>query len=170
MRANKPLVLACLLATPFMVQAEPQKGDGVFTLSGAGSSDKDFDAGAFGLSFDYGKYFTDNATVGLRQSVNFADSGDDSSWNGATRVFSDYHFDLDTWQPFVGANIGGVYGDEVDDTFFAGPEAGLKYYVKPETFVFVQGEYQFFFDSADEAENTFDDGSFVYSAGIGFNF
>ncbi|MFE8071351.1 hypothetical protein QQM79_09835 [Marinobacteraceae bacterium S3BR75-40.1] len=170
MKIQNYLVCACLALTPMTALAQPKAGDGLFTISGAGSSDKDFDSGSLGLSFDLGKFMSQEVAFGIRQSVNFADSGDDSSWNGATRGFADYHFDLDALRPFVGASLGGIYGDDVDETFFAGPELGAKYYVKPETYITLQGEYQFFFDSASDADDNFDDGAFVYSVGIGFNF
>ena len=75
---------------------------------------------------------------------------------------------MDRWQPFVGANIGYVYGDGVNDTGEAAPEAGVKYFVNSTTFIYGQIEYQFFFDSSDDVDDAFDDGQFVYSLGIGF--
>jgi hypothetical protein len=164
------LAAACFACVPLGAAAVPSMGDGLFTLSGAGSSDSDLDNNSVSVSFDVGQYMTDQTVVGIRQSAGAADLGDDSSWSGATRVFADYHFGRADTQPFVGANIGGIYGDGVDETFFAGPEAGLKYFVKEETFVTVQAEYQVFFDNSSEAESNFDDGAFVYSAGIGINF
>lgn len=163
-------VAACIAFVPLSASAAPAAGERLFTLSGSGSSDKELDNNSVNLSFDLGQFMTEQTLVGLRQSVGVSDFEGGSSWNGATRVFADYHFDMDAWQPFVGANFGGTYGDDTAETFFAGPEAGVKYFVKSKTFVTVQAEYQFFFDSADEAEANFDDGAFVYSAGIGFLF
>ncbi|WP_111494040.1 MULTISPECIES: hypothetical protein [Marinobacter] len=170
MQWKTPIVVLCLGLAPTLALAEPQTGDRLFTLTGSGSSDTDFDNNTAAFSFDLGQFFTDNTAMGLRQSVGFSDTSDNSSWSGATRLFADYHFDADEWQPFVGANFGGIYGDDVDETFFAGPEAGVKYYVKPKTFITFQTEYQVFFDSASDADDNFDDGAWAYSAGIGFNF
>ena len=40
----------------------------------------------------------------------------------STSVALDYHFDLDRFQPFIGASFGYNYGDsDVDETLFAGP-------------------------------------------------
>ena len=162
--------IACLAVTPLTGMAKPAQGDNMFTLSGSGASDKNLNNGTFGLSFDLARFVTNNIDVGLRQNANYADNPGSNSFAGATRVFSDFHLDGGPWQPFVGANLGGVYGNSVKETMFAGPEAGVKYYVKPKTFIQLQGEYQFFFNSANEVDNSFNDGSFVYSAGIGFNF
>ena len=51
------------------------------------------------------------------------------------------------------------------------PEAGLKYYVKDETFLYGRVAYQFITEDADDADDqSFDDGTFEYVIGIGFNF
>lgn len=146
------------------------------TLSGQGYNDVDFDGTTFGGNATVGYYFTPQWQVNLRQSVNYTDltSGDEgSSWDGATRVGVDYHFDFGQDQrfiPFVGAEIGYLYGQSTDDTFAAGPEAGVKWYVNDTTFIYGSVLYEFLFDSGDEADDSFDDGRFVYSLGIGFRF
>lgn len=162
--------IACLAMLPLGASAQPAQGDNVFSLSGSGASDKNLNNGNFGVSVDLGRFITPAVEVGLRQSGNYSDTGHGTSWNGSTRGFADYHFNGGPWQPFLGVNLGRVYGNSVDDSFFGGPEAGVKYYVKPKTFVQLQGEYQFFFHNADQIDNQFNDGSFVYSAGIGINF
>jgi len=165
------LAVACLAVMPLTGIAAPAQGDKVFSLSGSGASDKNLNNGSFGLSFDLGWFMSRSIEVGLRQSGDYSDNkGGGTSWNGSTRGFADFHLNAGDWQPFIGANLGRAYGNSVDDTFFAGPELGVKYYVKPKTFVQLQGEYQFFFDNANQIDNKFSDGSFVYSVGIGFNF
>jgi hypothetical protein len=46
----------------------------------------------------------------------------------------------------------------------------LKWYVKQETFIFGEAEYQWLFDETNQAANNIDDGRIVYNLGIGFNF
>lgn len=190
---NKPIVLSAILAlTPVAAMAQgtmdddtdsewrsdmststlgPEAGERELTLAGTGAGDKEFDNGNFGISGDLGWYLSEELELGIRQSFNYAQlEGASDSWSGATRGFVNYHFPLGAARPFVGANIGGVYGDGVEETGFAGPEAGLKYYVREKTFIFVRAEYQFFFESSDEVDDNFDDGSFVYSAGLGYHF
>lgn len=149
----------------------PEQGDWETTLSGSGSNDNDFDAGGFGATGELGYFFTDNAEVFFRQTLNFADSdtGDDSLL-GITRVGVDYHFPIGRVHPFIGANFGGVYGNETQETFTAAPEAGVKIYALETTFFFAQAEYQFFFDNASSADESFEDGLFAYTVGVGFNF
>ena len=50
----------------------------------------------------------------------------------------------------------------------AGPEGGVKYFVNNTTFIFGSVQYQFFFEDDDDAEDSFDDGQWVYALGIGF--
>ena len=157
-----------LFLLPTVAQAQFDEGDWEMTLTGSGSSDNDFDATVLSVDVAVGYFFTDALEAGVRQGLAIADTGDDSNWAGSTRVFLDYHFDLDRWQPYVGAQFGYIYGDDVHDTFVAGPEAGVKYFVNATTFVFASVEYQFLFDDGDDADDAIDDGRFVYGLGIGF--
>ena len=176
MQIGLTLVLVAAL-TPAVALAEngqvsfgPEAGDWEFTLLGSGTNDKEFENGGFSMGGSIGYFLTETWEVVLRQSVTFADVVGESSWSGATRVALDYHFDFDRIQPYVGVNIGGFYGDDVADTGAGGPELGVKWYVKPETFIFVHAEYQFLFESGDDIDNSFDDGVFLYGVGIGLNF
>lgn len=152
----------------------PSTGEREFSLSGTGTSDKDLDNSSFGLSGDFGWYLSDRTSWGIRQSISYADiEGADASedfWNGSTRGYLDYHFGTNAARPFVGASLGGVYGDGVNDSAFAGLELGLKYYVLDSTYIMARAEYQFFFESGLEADDNFNDGAWAYTLGMGFNF
>lgn len=148
----------------------PKAGDNEFTLSGTGSSNKDFNHGNLGLAIMYGKYIDDNWEWSLRQSINFADLGNRNFFSGATRAGLDYNWDLGRWRPLAGVNIGGIYGHSVSNTGIAGPEVGVKYYVKPDTFVYLLEEYQFFFKRSSDIHNNFNKGAFAHTLGVGFNY
>lgn len=170
------LLAAALLAQPTAAQEDddpeygPDAGDWELTLTGSGSNDNNFDAGGFGASGSIGYFLTDRTEVFVRQTLNLADSEDaDDSMLGSTRVGLDYHVPIGRFYPFVGVNLGGVYGDEIEETFAAAPEVGVKYYALEKTFLFALAEYQFFFDNASSADEAFDDGLFVYSVGVGFH-
>jgi hypothetical protein len=160
-----PVVILALL--PTVASAQFQQGDWELTLQGNGLSDNDFDATALTVGGSLGYFFTDQIEVGLRQSISWIES-DDDNFQGSTTLFGDFHFDLDRWQPFIGANIGYVYGDNVNETFVAGPEGGVKYFVNNTTFIFASVQYQFFFEDDDDADDAIDDGQWVYGLGIGF--
>jgi outer membrane protein W len=174
-------LIAAALATPAVAQQYnttsssvwgPTAGDWEVGLGGGGTSDEDFETGGFNTDIDLGYYLTDELAVALRQSVNYNDAGAGTAWSASSRVALDYHFPLfdNRLRPFVGVNFGYVYGDSVDDTFAAGPEAGVKWYVKDDAFLFGRAEYQFLFEDGDEAEDNFDDGIWLYTVGIGLNF
>lgn len=169
---NKALKIGALsLFVAMPAVAGPEAGDRTFTISGSGASDKNFDGNTFGINGAIGMFATDNLEWGLRQTVNASliDDGEDN-WSGVTRVFADYHFGSGKFLPFVGANIGGIYGENIDETASAGLELGFKTYVLDKTYITLQAEYDFFFESTDEIDSNFDDGAIFYSVGIGYNF
>ncbi|MEP1213987.1 MAG: hypothetical protein ABJM11_09195 [Marinobacter sp.] len=180
-RIKTAAITFCLLgALPLAVSAQsaefgPREGDREFSLSGTGSNDRDFNSGSFGVTGDLGWYLRNDVVAGIRQSVNFADiEGEgvtDDFWNGSTRGYLDYQFLNDRARPFVGGSLGGIYGDGVKDSAFAGLETGLKYYVQTKTYFLARAEYQFLFSDTDDATDAFqDDGIWAYTVGLGYNF
>ncbi|ALP53572.1 hypothetical protein Tel_10745 [Candidatus Tenderia electrophaga] len=152
----------------------PVEGDRELSVAGTGSSESDFDNGSFGITGDMGWYFRDNMVAGVRQSINYASiegaSLNDDFWNGATRGYLNYQFGSSQWRPFVGGSLGLIYGDGVNNSGFAGVELGVKYYVLAKTYILARLDYQWFFDDAEDLDDTFDDGAWQNTVGIGFNF
>lgn len=166
---RKGIVVVALLMLPTLSYGYFEQGDKELTLAGTAFSSGDFDGLTASASGSLGYFITDNLELSIRQSIGYSDLGE-TALNGSTRIAGDFHFDLEAWQPFVGANFGYVYGDSVSDTFEAAPEAGVKWFVNSTTFIMAMVEYQFFFDEADDASDSFSDGQFVWSLGIGFRF
>lgn len=160
---------AMLLLAPATAMAQIENpfkaGTRDFSITGSGSSDESFDRTGFSTSFNLGYFFMDGLEGNIRQEITYADvdEGDDD-FSGSTRAGIDYHFGDWRVVPFAGATFGYLYGDNVDDQFFAGPEAGLKYMLNPTTYVFGLVEYQILFDDDDN------DGRFVYGLGLGLTF
>ncbi|ACB77789.1 outer membrane beta-barrel protein [Opitutus terrae] len=148
------------------------KGDREFSIGGSGATNKDFDDSFGGVSFSYGSYLTDTLALVVRQSVNYSNpSTGGTQWNGSTKLALDQHVLANgPWRPFVGANFGRIYGDSVRDTWAAGLEAGVKYYVMPRTFIVAAAEYGWLFQHSRSVEDRFDDGQWNWSLGVGFNF
>jgi len=167
---RKGIVVAALLLLPTFSYGYFETGDKEVTLSGSASNSADFDGVFIGANGSLGYFITDNLELSIRQSLTYTDVGTPSALNGSTRVAVDFHFDLEAWQPFVGGNLGYVYGDAVNDTWEAAPEAGVKWFVNSTTFVFAMVEYQFFFDKASNVGSNFDNGQFLWTLGIGFRF
>lgn len=180
-RIHSAAVAFCLLgALPLSATAQtsefgPRNGDQEFSMSGTGSSDRNFDSGNFGVTGDLGWYFRDNAVAGIRQSINYASIEGENLrndfWNGSTRGYYNYHFLSGRSRPFLGASLGGIYGDGVKNSAFAGLEAGVKYYVQQRAYLLGRAEYQFLFSSTSDAGDAFQDsGAWAYTVGLGFNF
>jgi hypothetical protein len=161
------LVLS-ILAMPVAALAGYTSGTKEMTLSGSGGSDKSFDYTTFSVEGSYGYFFTPMVEGIVRQGIGISDNPGDTSWNGSTRLGVDFNFDYGKWVPFLGVNVGYLYGDSVKEQFVAGPLAGFKAYVNDTTFVIAGVEYEFLFEDADDADDSFDDGRFVYTLGLGF--
>jgi hypothetical protein len=162
------VALLGLLLAPCAAMAQFQMGDMEMTLNGNGSSDNDFDTTVAGVEATLGYFVSDNLEAIVRQGVSLIDVPGDNVWNGSTRLGLDFHFDMQMWQPFVGASIGYIYGDSVRDQFIAGPEAGLKAFVNTTTFILASVEYDVLFKEAKEFDDQFSDGRYVYNLGVGF--
>lgn len=142
--------------------------DWELTLQGSGTSDDEVDNTTFSIETSLGYFFTRNLELGLRQGIGYLDVEDgDDQVDGSTRLFVDYHFDYWQMQPFLGVNLGYLYGDGVVDSWIAGPEVGLKIFVLSSTFLYALMEYNFTFEDSDDAGDAFDDGRFVYAFGMG---
>ncbi len=171
---------ALTLFLAVQANAGPAAGDKTLALSGSGGSDKKFDSNSFGGNAELGWFTSDALQVGLRQSLNVSnqrdvglgsDSGKTSTvWNAATRGFADYHFGSGPFLPFLGLNVGALYGDHVDNTGTLGAELGFKAYVKDKTYITFQAEYDYLINSNNDIQSNFDDGAVFYTLGIGYNF
>ena len=171
MQARWVLIAAVAALPAGQALAAQQAGDRSFTISGTGASDKNFDSTNFGTSAELGWFLSDPLELGLRQSLNIVQlkHGNDT-WAASTVGFADWNFGTNTVVPFLGANLGGIYGDGVHDTGTAGLEGGLKFYVKDKTFINLNVQYNWLFDNSDNFDSRFNDGAFFYSLGVGFNF
>ena len=169
---------ALLIPTLAMAQGtyEPhgatKEGDREFALSGTGKNDRDFDNGSFGVNADLGWYLNNRTVAGVRQGAQYASGAEGHSdrWIGTTTAFIDYHLMDGPTRPFVGASLGGTYGNGTKDSGLGGLELGVKHYVLPQTFIQARAEYQFYFDSASSADDNFSKGSWAYVLGMGYNF
>ena len=157
------------LALPVVnASAQFEQKDFELRLDGFSQTDVNFDSTDISASASLGYFFTDQFEAGVRQTVRYTDFFG-SNLKGSTAIFINYHFgDVGAeLQPYIGASLGYNYGDAVNDTFFAGPEIGLKYFVSEDWFIFGQAEYQLFFEDSDDADDALDDGSFLFRLGLG---
>lgn len=142
-----------------------------FTLGGNGFANNDLNDSLGGLSVSIGKYVSDTLEYSIRQSVNYSNRQNaGKKFNGATFFAVDHHFGQTALRPFIGANVGGVYGGGVSDSFGAGLEGGAKYYIQPRAFVFGMLQYAWLFDKIDRFDDRFSQGSYIWNVGVGFRF
>lgn len=178
---KKSLLASALLAVAAAIPMSAQtavvdttrrSGEREFTIGGSGASNRDFDSSLGGVDFSFGQYINETQLVTLRQSVQYANPNiGGQQWAGSTRIAFDQHFSArGALRPFIGANIGGIYGEGVRDTFTAGLEVGGKWYVQPKTFIFAMVDYSWLFRHARGIDDQFDDGRFGWNLGVGFNF
>jgi hypothetical protein len=153
-----------LAMVPSFAKADFQAGNWELTLGGSGASNKSVSQGTFAANGSLGYFLTKDFEVAIRQSVGYADFNNGTQWTGSTRVAADYHFDLGNWKPFIGGNLGYVYGGG-NDSWEVAPEAGVKFFLNTTTFIFGMAEYQMLFSQGHHA--SFEKGSFVYSLGLG---
>ena len=155
-------VLALFLV-PAIASAQFEQGNYSLELAGSGSNDQDFDSAGATLNAELGYFLTKELMVGVRQGVSWTDAAGPSSFlDGSTRVVANYHFDMDRWQPYVGASVGYFYGDSSEDDWIAGPEIGVKYFVNSTTYIDLVAGYDFLLCEG------LDEGQFLYGLGIGF--
>lgn len=176
---RKGLVLAALgvvMLLPAAAKADPPAQPWEVTLGLGASHGPDLNGFNASGNVSIGYFVTENLELSVRQTLSYTDvgrtAGGGSAWDGSTRVAVDWHFilgDHGQVRPFIGANIGYVYGETVNDSWEAAPEAGVKVFVGSSAFVYLMVEYQFFFDHGG-ASDAFSDGQFLYTAGVGFRF
>jgi len=147
-----------------------KKGQFEMTVVGSGTSDEDLDGTTLSVEAGLGYFVDDNLELSIRQGSTYADRPGDNEWNGSTRLAVDYHFNANPLFPFIGGSFGYLYGDNVNEQFVAGPEAGLKLFASDHAFLFGLLEYEFLLDDPSDVDDNFDNGRFVYSVGIGLTF
>ncbi len=166
------LILWFIMALPYSANAQSQYGkDWEFSLGGSGTSNKDFDTTIFSTELSLGYFLNKSFEIIVRQGIGFYDDDySDSKWSGSTRLAFDIHFPFDRVFPYIGGSVGYVYGDGVLDSFIAGAEGGIKYFVNKTTFINAMMAYEFFFDDTDDVDIAYKDGRVVYVLSIGFRF
>lgn len=156
----------------------PQTGQRELTFGGSGGSNRSLSDSFGGITASYGMFINERWQAFLRQSINYSNPNNGPrSYNGATKLGALYHFPTGFEMPVAGAvvpvlglNFGRQYGSNINDTWAAGIEGGLKAFVHPRTFVYVLVEYSWLFRNSREIDNNFSDGGYTWSTGVGFRF
>lgn len=151
----------------------PHKGSREVTLGGSGTSNRRLNDSLGGASLSLGSYYSDTLEILLRQTVDYTNpSPGGQAWDGSTKLALDQHIlPFGSVRPFVGVNLGGIYGKRVRDTWAAGLEGGAKIYTLSTTFIYADAEYDWFFRHAPHALGSkFNDGQWNWNVGLGYDF
>jgi hypothetical protein len=166
-----PLAALCAAASaqsdgmpPYTLDPGPHAGNWEATLTGTGQSVDDFDTTNVGVTGSLGYYLTKNHLLTFKQGLQANDTGNSTLINSRTVFQAAYQWDYAKWQPYLGMNLGALYGAGIDDHAVAGPEAGVKYFVNESTFLFANIAYEVPLDECCH------DGIVPYAVGIGFDF
>lgn len=167
------LVLAALCLLPAMASAQV-RGPWEVVLSGNGLNGNKFNGFSAAANASIGYFITDNFEISAHEWINYSDFSGVSFFASSVGAI-DFHLplgDQNQFLPFIGANIGYVYGHPVRNTWEAAPEAGLKWFVGPDVFILAMVQYQFFFRNGGSSSVTsgFNNGQWVYGLGVGFRF
>jgi hypothetical protein len=110
-------------------------------------------------------YVTPNIPVSVEQAVfNTIDTSSDDGWGGRSVVGIDFQGNFGGWRPYIGANVGGVYGKGVQDSFVAGPEIGFEVDFSRRWFMYAKAAYDVVF------RNDIEDGIIIGGLGAGYRF
>ncbi|MFO1127591.1 MAG: hypothetical protein U1E66_04035 [Rhodospirillales bacterium] len=155
---------------PYTFEPGPRQGDWEAAIAASGASTQQFDQNALGVEGSIGYYVLKMLPITLRQNAAFSFGKNVSDqWTLATRIFADYQYNNGNWfQPFIGLGFGGVYGRDVDQSLVLAPNAGAKMYVNESTFVQARFEWDWAFTADNNSD--FQDGSALYTIGVGWNF
>lgn len=151
-------------APPYTADPGPHAGNWEATLTGSGQSDDKFKDNNLGITGSLGYFYTDNWLFSIKQGLGTTDVGNSNLINARTVLQGAYQFDMGKWQPYLGMNVGAVYGAGINDSASFGPEAGIKYYVNESTFLYGNMAYDVPIDECCH------DGTVPYAFGVGFNF
>jgi hypothetical protein len=163
------LSLGLLLTTATASFALPSDGSSEVLLSGGFFHAQGSDDGNFNADVSYGYYLSPGWEIGLRQGLNYLFRDDNpDAWTATTTPFIFYNFRVtDVLVPYLGIH-GGVVWNDRDVTGTIGPNAGLKLFVSPQTFVNIGYRYEWLFNTFHSAVNNRDNGNHVGNIGIGF--
>jgi hypothetical protein len=162
---------AALLLVPCFAQAQnvaSEAGPFEVTVSAAGSNNRQFTTGGFTVDGSVGFFVLPFLEIAARDGFTYDDPGTGYTWDNTVRGAIDFNLPLGNFEPYAGGNIG-YFASHNDggSSPLAAPEIGLKFLFTKNVFIFGQFEYDFFWRNTG---NTFSNGQFVYTVGLGFRF
>ena len=94
-----------------------------YNLGDGADNSKESHLAGLNLGFNYGLGHI--ASLSLEQAGFYNFLSEDNGFGGRTAAGIDLNLGFTSLIPYIGANIGALYGSGIEDGFFAGPEVGL---------------------------------------------
>jgi hypothetical protein len=94
-----------------------------FNMQDGDEEDQSSHLAGLNLGFNYN--MTDFVALSLEQAVFYNFFSEDDGFGGRTAAGLDFTVGFGDVIPYIGANIGYLYGSGIEDDWFAGPEVGL---------------------------------------------
>jgi outer membrane protein OmpA-like peptidoglycan-associated protein len=94
----------------------------------------------------------------------------DSGLTGRTVLGADLQANLGAFHPYIGLNVGALYGKGAQDGYIAGPEAGFRLDFSPKTFMYAKAAYDYQGRNTWDNWDDFDRGDVVGGLGVGVRF
>ncbi len=124
-------------------------------------------SGGLGAGGSVGYFICDPLELSLRESVLYSSFPNGTNAVINSRLALDYELGRGRLRPFIGAEAGYVIGLHSASSLEAGPEIGVRYFLKDSTFVYGAAEWERFF-----RQSSFRGGirqsEIIFSFGIGF--
>lgn len=173
--ARVPAPVAAAEPAPEPRESEPalRPTRGSFTVGGlygynlrTSDTDNDEEGQQLGGDVSVSYSLAPNLSFRLGQAAFYTIDSEDEGWGGRSVAGLDLQGDYRFFgaQPYIGANVGYVYGKGLQDGLIVGPELGLKLDISERTFAYVKTAYDYNF------RNNIDDGTIYGGAGLGFRF
>ncbi|HET6467506.1 MAG TPA: OmpA family protein [Geminicoccaceae bacterium] len=122
-----------------------------------------------GLEIGLGYYLTPNVMLSLEQLAYYGYNATDDGFGGRSVIGLDLQGNWGGFRPYIGVNVGGVYGRAVQNGFVAGPELGVKIDVAQNSFLYGKVSYDYQFRNQWDSLSDWDDRGLVIG-GIGFGY
>ena len=168
------VAMLVLAFAPFCLAEEAEnefeKGEHTLMLSGGGISSEDFSGNKTALEVELGYFWTDTFATAVRQELSHENFGRRGLFSASTAIAADRFWALPQVSPFVGANVGVVYGNHRGTEIMLGPEAGVRKRIGEVVFVNLMAQYEMVRDPKAQTPDERWGGRFAYTLGLGMRY
>lgn len=123
-----------------------------------------------GIEAAVGYALTPYTVVSFEQAGFYSFNAKDEGYGGRSVVGFDLQAGMGGFTPYIGVNVGAIYGESVQDGWVAGPEAGVKVGLGSGAFIYAKGAYDYQFRHSSGWDEAWDEGIVLGGLGAGWRF